>query len=212
MSFIDCHSSFVPSCMLSGRAPRCLCRYSHLPKIYQAFLMSATLSDEVKMLKKLLLHNAVSRVVMVTVSRATVSDWTTEMCKLVYLVSTTHVIMFLVIVLFPPWPDLCINFIMAQFEYYFHHGPICILIFPSWHKLNIISIKSLVQNYFKKAQMCVLFPLCPDSNIMCDDEYLVWVVFVHISRWSWNWKSHSCLSRVDSHSTTSSESHCGSWG
>lgn len=30
-----------------------------LPKIYQAFLMSATLSDEVKALKKLVLHNAV---------------------------------------------------------------------------------------------------------------------------------------------------------
>ena len=129
--------------------------------------MSATLSDEVKMLKKLLLHNAVSRVVMVTVSRAFVSDRTTEMCKLVYLVSTMHVIMFLVIVLFPPWPDLCINFIMAQFEYYFHHGPICILIFPSWHKLNIISIKSLFQNYFKKAPTCVYYFHLGPIQILC---------------------------------------------
>ncbi|XP_064631463.1 probable ATP-dependent RNA helicase DDX56 isoform X2 [Lineus longissimus] len=32
---------------------------SHLPKIYQAFLMSATLSDDVKSLKKLVLHNPV---------------------------------------------------------------------------------------------------------------------------------------------------------
>ncbi|XP_064602237.1 probable ATP-dependent RNA helicase DDX56 [Liolophura sinensis] len=31
----------------------------HLPKIYQAFLMSATLSEDVKALKKLVLHNAV---------------------------------------------------------------------------------------------------------------------------------------------------------
>ena len=33
-----------------------------LPKIYQAFLMSATLSDEVFALKKLVLHNPVSLV------------------------------------------------------------------------------------------------------------------------------------------------------
>ncbi|KAI0234777.1 putative ATP-dependent RNA helicase DDX56 [Lamellibrachia satsuma] len=38
----------------------------HLPKIYQAFLMSATLSDEVKMLKKLLLHNAPICVMSIT--------------------------------------------------------------------------------------------------------------------------------------------------
>ncbi|EDO49299.1 predicted protein [Nematostella vectensis] len=33
---------------------------SHLPKIYQAFLMSATLTDDVKALKKLVLHNPVT--------------------------------------------------------------------------------------------------------------------------------------------------------
>lgn len=32
---------------------------SHMPKIYQAFLMSATLGDDVKALKKMILHNAV---------------------------------------------------------------------------------------------------------------------------------------------------------
>ena len=31
-----------------------------MPKIYQAFLMSATLGDDVKALKKMVLHNAVS--------------------------------------------------------------------------------------------------------------------------------------------------------
>ena len=36
------------------------CVHSHMPKIYQAFLMSATLGDDVKTLKKLILHNAVS--------------------------------------------------------------------------------------------------------------------------------------------------------
>ena len=34
--------------------------FRHLPKIYQAFLMSATLSDDVKALKSLVLHNPVS--------------------------------------------------------------------------------------------------------------------------------------------------------
>ena len=34
--------------------------FSQLPKIYQAFLMSATLSEDVKALKKMVLHNAVS--------------------------------------------------------------------------------------------------------------------------------------------------------
>lgn len=34
--------------------------HSHLPKIYQAFLMSATLSDDVQALKELVLHNPVS--------------------------------------------------------------------------------------------------------------------------------------------------------
>ncbi|XP_031555095.1 probable ATP-dependent RNA helicase DDX56 [Actinia tenebrosa] len=33
---------------------------SHLPKIYQAFLMSATLTDDVKSLKKMVLHNPVT--------------------------------------------------------------------------------------------------------------------------------------------------------
>ncbi len=33
---------------------------SHLPKICQAFLMSATLSEDVKALKKMVLHNPVS--------------------------------------------------------------------------------------------------------------------------------------------------------
>ena len=37
----------------------CFC-FRHLPKIYQAFLMSATLSDDVKALKSLVLHNPVS--------------------------------------------------------------------------------------------------------------------------------------------------------
>lgn len=34
--------------------------HSHLPKIYQAFLMSATLNDDVQVLKELVLHNPVS--------------------------------------------------------------------------------------------------------------------------------------------------------
>lgn len=33
---------------------------SNLPKIYQAFLMSATLSEDVRALKRMVLHNAVS--------------------------------------------------------------------------------------------------------------------------------------------------------
>jgi hypothetical protein len=33
--------------------------FRHMPKIYQAFLMSATLGDDVKALKKMVLHNAV---------------------------------------------------------------------------------------------------------------------------------------------------------
>lgn len=36
----------------------------YLPKIYQAFLMSATLTDEVKDLKKLVLHNPVSLILL----------------------------------------------------------------------------------------------------------------------------------------------------
>ena len=35
-----------------------MCR--DLPRIYQAFLMSATLSEDVKALKKMVLHNPVS--------------------------------------------------------------------------------------------------------------------------------------------------------
>lgn len=37
-----------------------LCFNSHLPKIYQSFLMSATLSEDVQALKELLLHNPVT--------------------------------------------------------------------------------------------------------------------------------------------------------
>lgn len=37
----------------------CLLCHSHLPKIYQSFLMSATLSEDVQALKELLLHNPV---------------------------------------------------------------------------------------------------------------------------------------------------------
>lgn len=33
---------------------------SHLPKIYQSFLMSATLTEDVQALKELLLHNPVT--------------------------------------------------------------------------------------------------------------------------------------------------------
>lgn len=33
---------------------------SHLPRIYQAFLMSATFNDDVQALKELVLHNPVS--------------------------------------------------------------------------------------------------------------------------------------------------------
>lgn len=36
-----------------------LLSFSHLPKIYQSFLMSATLSEDVQSLKELLLHNPV---------------------------------------------------------------------------------------------------------------------------------------------------------
>lgn len=36
-----------------------LCFTSHLPKIYQSFLMSATLTEDVQALKELLLHNPV---------------------------------------------------------------------------------------------------------------------------------------------------------
>lgn len=38
------------------------CFNRELPKIYQAFLMSATMSEDVKDLKKLVLHNPVSLV------------------------------------------------------------------------------------------------------------------------------------------------------
>lgn len=49
-----------------------MCRsISHLPKIYQSFLMSATLSEDVQALKELLLHNPVrktqTRVVLILV-------------------------------------------------------------------------------------------------------------------------------------------------
>lgn len=36
-----------------------LCFHSHLPKIYQSFLMSATFTEDVQALKELLLHNPV---------------------------------------------------------------------------------------------------------------------------------------------------------
>lgn len=51
----------------------CVHLCSHLPKIYQAFLMSATLNDDVQALKELVLHNPVSAAA--SAPAAGVFDW-----------------------------------------------------------------------------------------------------------------------------------------